>query len=210
MVRAWIADVTPLMEEEIYQTYYQVLPDFRKEKADALKHAAMKAQSVGAWTLLEKIRARYSLPESSAFNLSHSGDYVMCAAQTGEEEGRCKVGCDLEKIAKPRIALAKHFFCPEEYEDILHRETEEEQTERFYRYWVLKESFMKATRKGMALPLDSFCIRLGNPSVLVRKPEEYRETYYYMEYEVEGLPYRMAVCSTDRKIDMKIYTELEL
>lgn len=69
---------------------------------------------------------------------------------------------------------------------------------------------MKATGRGMALPVDSFCIRLGNPSVLVRQPEEFEEKYYYMEYECMGIPYKMAVCSTDSEIDAALHTELKL
>ena len=57
MVRAWIADVTPLYEDGCYREYYGSIPDFRKKKADALRTVEMKAQSVGAWTLWEQIRS---------------------------------------------------------------------------------------------------------------------------------------------------------
>ena len=73
-----------------------------------------------------------------------------------------------------------------------------------------KESFMKATGKGMALPADAFCIRLGDPPVLTRQPEEFPEQYYYIEFKIKGLPYRMAVCSTDQEIDGRLHTELKL
>lgn len=69
---------------------------------------------------------------------------------------------------------------------------------------------MKATGKGMALPVDAFCIRMGQPPVLIRQPGEFPENYHYMEYEVKGLPYRMAVCSTDKEIDAELHTELKL
>ena len=72
MVRAWMADVTPLLEENCYRQIYERLPLFRREKADALRRPEAKAQSAGAWTLWEKIRAEYGLPESSVYNLSHS------------------------------------------------------------------------------------------------------------------------------------------
>lgn len=208
MVRAWIADVTPLYEERCYRKYYDCLPDFRKEKADALRTVEMKAQSVGVWALWEQIRAEYGLTADAVFNLSHSGNYVMCAA--GLDGSHERVGCDLEKIGKLREKVAARFFCREECEAILREGSEKAKTELFYRYWVLKESFMKATGKGMALPMDSFCIRMGEPPVLVRQPEEFQEQYYYAEYKIEELPYRMAVCSTDGKIDVRLHTELKL
>ena len=134
MVKAWIADVSALLEEECYRRYYEALPDFRKEKADRIKVPAGRAQSVGVWALCEKIKEKYSL------------DFL-----------------DMEKAVK-----------------------------------------------GMGLPLDAFEIRLGSPPKLIRKPEEFEEPYYYCEYERKGLPYKMAVCSTDSDIDSEILTEFEL
>ncbi len=208
MVRAWIADVSPLVRPECYRKYYERLPDFRKEKADGLRSDIMRAQSAGAWILWEKIRSEYALPEDASFNLSHSGTYAMCAAELDGESVR--VGCDLEAVGELKENIAKRFFCPEEYDVIMREKTEEERAEQFYRYWVLKESFMKATGKGMALPADSFQIRLGTPPVLIRQPDEFPESYYYMEYRKAEIPYRMAVCSTDCRIDAELNMEFRL
>lgn len=199
MIKVWAADVTPLYEETCYKRYYEGLPSFRKEKADALKYLSKKAQSVGAWTLWEKMRSKYGLAEDVPFNLSHSGRWVMCAAQIEGE--KAQVGCDIEKIAQMRLKVAERFFCREEYERILMEKSDEERADCFFRFWVLKESFMKATRRGMSLPVNSFCIRLGEPPEMVRRPEEYPLPYYYRLYEAEGIPCKMAVCSTDPDID---------
>lgn len=208
MVRAWIADVTPLSDKACYEYYYGLLPQFRKDKADALKQQSAKQQSVAAWTLWEKIRAEYGLPESSVFNLSHSGTWVMCAAS--DQGADIRLGCDIERIADVREGVARRFFCREEYGQIFGLASEEEQKDAFFRFWVLKESFLKATREGMALPMDSFCIHLSDPPELIRQPEKYAEAYFYREYEVKGIPYKMAVCSTDREIDEKIHLELQM
>lgn len=208
MVKAWAADVTPLYDRECYDRYYAMVPDFRKRKADRLRLAGMQAQSIGVWILWEKIRKRYSLPENVPFNFSHSGSIVMCAASV--DGGPVKVGCDVEKVGGLRLKLAERHFCREEYEAIMAEETEEKRTEMFYRYWVLKESFMKATGKGMALPLDQFCIRLDKPPVLIRKPEEFSEAYYYCEYDPGEKPYRLAVCTSDTQIDTELHTEFIL
>lgn len=208
MVRVWITDVSLLYQEDRYREYYEKLPSFRKKKADALRQQTAKAQSVGAWSLWEKIRAQYGLSDTSVFNLSHSGTYAMCAAELEQKD--VQVGCDLEEIKEIRLKVAQRYFCKEEYQTILAAEGEEAQRERFYRYWVLKESFMKAVRKGMALPLDSFSVRLGEPPVLIKQPQEYGGRYCYREFRIEGLPYKMAVCTTDEVIDPKIHTELGL
>lgn len=208
MVKAWAADVTPLYDRECYERYYAMVPDFRKRKADRLRLAGMRAQSIGVWILWEKIRKKYSLPENVPFNFSHSGSIVMCAACM--DDGPVKVGCDVEKMGGLRLKLAERHFCREEYEAIMAEENEEKRTEMFYRYWVLKESFMKATGKGMALPLDQFCIRLDKPPVLIRKPEEFSEAYYYCEYDPGEKPYRLAVCTSDTQIDTELHTEFIL
>ena len=207
MVRAWIAESTPLYERECYERYYRALPDFRRKKADALRSVEKKAQSVGVWALWAKICEEYGLPEGSAVNFSHSGKYVMCAAADSK---KVCVGCDLEKIGVFRENVAKRFFCPEEYETIMKEKTEDGRAQLFYRYWVLKESFMKATGRGMAHPANASCIRLGEPPVLIRQPAEFSQEHYYMEYKIDAAPYKMAVCSTDKEIDVKLHMELKL
>lgn len=208
MVKAWIADVTSLYEQKCYERYYEAAPAFRREKADRLKLSAMKAQSIGVWSLWRKIQDRYGLSGEERFNFSHSGTLVMCAVEMSGAQ--INVGCDVEKVGQLRMAIARNYFCTEEYETILSGETKEQRTELFYRYWVLKESFLKATGKGMALPVNTFSIRLDDPPVLVRQPAEFPEKYSYREYCLPGAPYRMAVCASDTRIDTELHTEFTL
>ena len=208
MVRVYIAKITPLLIEENYRAYYRKIPAWRQEKADKLRFKEDKARSVGAWILWEKIKKAGQVPQEAVFNLSHSGDYVLCSIDTDAREG-VQLGCDIEKVQKARMELAKRFFCRSEYEDIFRCDSKEARAEKFCRYWVLKESFMKATRKGMALKMSSFEILLSNPPRLIKKPEEFEETYYYCEYPLEGFPYRIAVCSNDSELDSRIQMELK-
>lgn len=207
MIRTWIADITPLYEEECYRRYYEQLPDFRKEKAGRMAFQNGKAQSAGAWALLQKVRDEYRIKEKAAFNLSHSGDYVLCSVDVTCGEAT-QVGCDIEEVGKPNMKVAKRFFCPSEYEEIIRQEDSSKQQDTFYRFWVLKESFMKATRQGMALDMQSFEIRLAQPPVLIKKPEEFSAPYFYKEYELPGIAYKIAVCSTDEDLDLEIHTEM--
>ncbi len=204
MVHVWFADITPLLIEEIYQRYYQEAPAWRRKKADRYRHVGGRAQSIGAWSLWEQIRRRYGLSEETVYNLSHSGDHVLCAFS--DSDG-VKVGCDLEVMKEFREPVARRFFCRSEYEHIMEAD-EKDRARIFYRYWVLKESFIKATRRGMALDLRSFEIgweKEGLP-VLVRKPAEYQgEDYCYQEYAKEGVDAGIAVCTTDREIDAQLH-----
>ena len=208
MVKAWAADVTPLYDRDCYERYHAMAPDFRKQKADRILLPEMKAQSVGVWILWEKIRERYQIPEDMPHNFSHSGSLVMCAVCV--DDCGAQVGCDVEKKGDLRLKVAQRFFCREEYDTIIAEDKEEDRIELFYRYWVLKESFMKATGKGMALPADQFCIRLGSPPILIRKPEEFAGPYYYCEYSPGDMPYKMAVCSSDKQFDTELHMEFTL
>ncbi|CUX32176.1 4'-phosphopantetheinyl transferase family protein [Clostridium sp. C105KSO13] len=208
MIRTWIADIRPLYEIDKYQTCYETLPIFRKEKADKIQSQRGKAQSAGAWALLDRIRKEYGIAEEAAFNLSHSGDYVLCSVAL-DYVSEPQVGCDIESVKRARLKVAERFFCPSEYKMILEEENKELQDDLFYRFWVLKESFMKATRQGMAMDTKGFEIQLSEPPTLLKRPDGYPQEYYYREYDA-GIPYKIAVCSTDKKIDSKIRMELKL
>ena len=196
MVHTWIADISALKEEEIYKKYYEIVPDFRKKKADQLRFPQDRAQSVGAWMLLEKMREKYGTEPDQVFNLSHSGNYVLCSISTEKE---AKVGCDIETIKETRMRVAKRFFLPSETAYIERQPSEKAEAEAFYRLWVLKESFMKAVRRGMGLDTRSFEIGFDEKDmpVLLKKPDLYSEEFYYREYLVSGVKVRIAVCSTD-------------
>jgi len=190
MIQTWLADVSALHKESVYQKYYQMVPAYRKEKADRLRNQEDKALSIGAWVLYQKMQKEYGLSENALFNLSHSGTFALCSVEdSGISEG--KLGCDLEKIREIRKNVAKRAFCESEYQAILNDET------LFYRYWVLKESFVKATRVGLKLGLNTFEIGFeeGKYPYLIRQPEAFPGKFYFKEYDMEKQTYRIAVCS---------------
>ena len=197
MIRSWVADVTPLLDVDIYKKYYKDVPHFRKEKADQMRFQKDKALSIGAWCLFERMKNEYGLHHSPVFNLSHSERYVMCSV-ADSIKADVKLGCDIEFVKKMRPGVARRFFCEKETTYIEGRQTEEERTDAFYRYWVLKESFMKATRLGMGLDMRNFeiCMDERDRPILIRKPEEIAGEYYYKEYTQENVHAKIAVCST--------------
>ncbi len=206
MIRTWVADIRPLLDETCYRTYYERVPKFRKEKADVLKQAQGRAQSIGVWFLYEQMKKEYGIQKDTAYNLSHSGEYVLCSVQE-ENNPKIRVGCDIEAVGNCNMKIARRFFCQSEYERLVSETDEERRRELFYRYWVLKESFIKATREGMAMDLDSFEILLGESGeapILLKQPARYPEPFYYMESATKDQKYRIAVCSTDMEIDSEI------
>lgn len=205
MILTWVGDVRPLLDESCYRKYWRQVPDFRQEKAGKYRFASGRAQSVGAWILWQQARETCRLSEGAVFNLSHSGHYAMCSAQI-QADSQIQVGCDVERISDYREGVARRFFCPEEYRRIQEQEDPLERERLFFRYWVLKESFLKATRQGMAMALDSFsfAVKDGAYPYLETSPAPYRkEDYFFREFDLGS--YRAAVCSTDPEIEEKLH-----
>ncbi len=86
------------------------------------------------------------------FNLSHSAGLIALAITRGGQ-----LGVDTENIVErePPLDIANRYFSPRETTDLqsLPREV---QLGRFFHYWTLKESYIKARSKGLAIPLDQF------------------------------------------------------
>jgi 4'-phosphopantetheinyl transferase len=99
---------------------------------------------------------------SLSFNLSHSCDLIVLAVTH-----RRPLGVDIEAVEKARasIQIAERFFATEE-RAALKAETPEAQVERFFAYWTLKESYIKARGMGLRIPLDSFAFQLSAGSHL--------------------------------------------
>ena len=164
-----------------------------------LRNVADRARSVGAWILWEKIQEMTGLQEDAVFNLSHSGKYVLCACS--DREG-VQVGCDVEMTGALRMSVAERYFCPSECKIIRAGADEKEQAEWFYRFWVLKESFMKATRRGMGLDMRTyeFAWRPDGIPYMRKQPDEYPGIYLCREYELKQGDARAAVITTDDEI----------
>lgn len=205
MIRTWVADVTSLLEKEKYLQYYKKVPRFRREKVDRIAHQEGKSLSVGVWILYERMCMAYHVPKDRMFNLSHSGHYVLCSVADMESDV-AYLGCDIEELKQVRMNVARRFFCESEFQRIIGQTTDEKRAKEFYRHWVLKESFMKATRLGMKLGLDQFEVGFseeGSP-YLVRQPEEFPQRYYFKEYEAVDVPCKIAVCSNCNEFSNEI------
>ena len=93
-----------------------------------------------------------------AFNVSHAGNLVALAVSRGGT-----LGVDVEHAAQPLSydELADHHFSREEA-DALRALPPERRRQRFFAYWTLKESYIKARGMGLSLPLDRFGFRLDD------------------------------------------------
>jgi 4'-phosphopantetheinyl transferase len=108
---------------------------------------------------------RYGRPEIAnhsqetaglGFNVSHTEGLVVLAVAVG-----LTVGVDTEWV-RDRLApldVAGRYFSRAESR-ALSALPPDERHSRFFEYWTLKESYLKALGTGLALPLDSFTFEL--------------------------------------------------
>ena len=184
---------------------YPLVSRNRQEKIDFYRFDKDKKLSAGAYLLLKKLlsgenvadpifknqrfgKAYISNHENIHFNLSHSGEMVLCAISDME------IGVDIEyNDSKIDLDIAKHYFYNREYESIMNAANP---SDEFFRYWVLKESYMKYTGLGMNLELDSFEIIIEDEIKLKNDDEDLKFNLFEIKnykigtaghYDVSGL-----------------------
>lgn len=184
-------------DSAVFKRYYDMLPLFRREKVDRIKTEGGKRLSLGAGLMLMKGLREYGISKNDAsgliktgengkpyilsdkkiyFNLSHSGNLSLAVFSDKP------VGCDVEYIKdcslrEQNLKIAKRFFNSAEYEYLNSFRDDEKNryNEEFTKIWVLKESFIKATGKGLAMPLDSFSVLDTDESRLFKELKIDRE-----------------------------------
>lgn len=90
------------------------------------------------------------------FNLSHTNGLVVMLVARDRE-----IGVDVENRKRngELLAVADRYFSPLEVK-ALHALPLEEQLERFFMVWTLKESYIKARGMGLSIPLAQFAFEL--------------------------------------------------
>lgn len=124
------------------------------------------------------------------FNLSHAGDWVVCAIDNEP------LGIDIEKIYPVGLEIAARFFSDEEYKMLMAKPVEEQQP-FFFDLWTLKESYIKAIGKGLTLPLDSFTISFLDNGEITVKSEGKFTNWSLKQYNFDP-EYKMSVCATHK------------
>ena len=176
---------------------YGFLPEDRKNKVDNFRFEKDKRLSAGAFLLLKKMldeenivkpifeigeygKSYISNYSNIYFNLSHSGKMVACAISDKE------IGVDVEYIdSEIDLDIAKNYFFNREYVGIMNSNNP---SDEFFKYWVLKESYMKYTGLGFNLNLDEFEIVIDDGIYLNDDKDN-------LEFSLSNLnEYKLATC----------------
>jgi 4'-phosphopantetheinyl transferase len=147
-----------------YNFYFQNLPQklqakilrFRKWQdaqrsllGKALLLKSLKYLNLSEYSLFDLNFTKHDRPffdNVIDFNISHSGDYIICAIN---QHG--KIGIDIEEIKDILVEEFKDNFSTKEWVDII---TSKNKLFTFYSYWTKKEAFLKAIGVGLNIPLN--------------------------------------------------------
>ena len=207
MIYQYAFNISKLTSVNEVAGLFPLLSDERKERIRRFRFEKDKLHCLFAEVLLRyALKERYEISDLELgknaygkpyllkhcgiyFNLSHSGDWVICGV--GDQD----LGIDVEHIEEIEMSIAEDFFAGKEIE-YLKTIPVENRLGDFYTVWTLKESYTKYVGEGMSIPLDSFAII----------PEKERFALY-----IEGVPdpricfqaqdldnnHKMALCFND-------------
>ena len=201
MVKLYAADIAGLPDPKDAHWLVNRLDAERRKRIFQFVKPEDRKRCLGAGLLLGKVLPCYGVsPEEIrtgadgkpsapgiGFNLSHSGNMVICAVGNGA------VGCDVEKITEAPEGVAERFFHPNEikYLNLCDGRTA---NENFFRIWTMKESYIKMTGEGMRLPLDRFEVVPEDGKAKVVR-EGRLLACRITEYSI--MDYRAAVCAQE-------------
>ena len=165
-----VADIREKSEKD-YETAYNSLPLWRREKADKYRFLQDRKRSVFAYELLISMLSDYLEAEDNAFeiyedergklrlknselgfNISHSGAFVACAIHEGE------VGIDIEEKRELSPRLFESVLSNPELKILTRGEEVPTKTiskdlpmaAEFLRFWTVKEAYLKYTGEGLS------------------------------------------------------------
>lgn len=139
-------------------------------------------------------------PNGIHFNISHSGNWVVCAVDDNV------VGIDVEMIKPIDFKIVERFFSRDEYISFVNQ-PEEMKLQYFYMIWTLKESYIKTEGKGLSIPLNSFTIMMESNDISVSVDNEIQEFNFYQSFLDGDTVY--AICTLNSNTNESTYWNIE-
>jgi 4'-phosphopantetheinyl transferase len=179
-IHLWFAFQEEIQDVELLSAYEKLMSQeeraqqqrfhFAKHRHQYLITRALVRSTLSRYTNIEPQHWRfwkndYGRPEiiSSAgmpplrFNLSHTDGLIVCGVVLKQD-----IGVDVEYLKRngAKLEIADRFFSPKEVKD-LYSVPAQQRRERFFDYWTLKESYIKARCMGLSLPLEQFSFHIS-------------------------------------------------
>ena len=175
-IHLWLAFYDEITDERLLSDYRSLLNSAEKEQQVRFYFAKDRLRYLITRALVRTVMSRYvpidprdwvfstnayGCPEIAnaqgreaflSFNISHTESLIVLGVTT-----RRALGVDVEnfRAREVSIEIADRYFAPAEVA-ALNNVPPQQQQYRFFEYWTFKESYIKARRMGLSLPLDKF------------------------------------------------------
>lgn len=159
-IKVYYARIESDYSDNDFSSYLNSLPSYLHEKLFKIKHTNTRNSKLFGLLLLQHVlkleggneqvltnleytsKGKPYIQGARQFNISHSGNMVVCAFSKRE------IGIDIEKIRNVNIKNFQSYFSDDEYTDIVNSSAI---NKLFFQYWTKKESFAKAIGEGLTI-----------------------------------------------------------
>jgi 4'-phosphopantetheinyl transferase len=208
IVDVWYWMYEPVDEETLARAWGDLLAAEERERYQRLRFARDRRLYLATRALVRTVLSQYAAvsprnwrfetdpsgkPRIAApevrpalhFNLANTPGVVTCAVSVAHEH----VGIDVERTDRTVdfIGLADRTFAPSESRQLRAMAAADVQR-RFFTYWTLKESYVKARGRGLSLPLDRFCFTIDEAAVQVafdtNTPDEHESAWSFASINI--------------------------
>jgi 4'-phosphopantetheinyl transferase len=181
-IHVWLTFCEAISEEHLLVAYRELLNAAEKEEESRFYSPRDRHRYLVTRALVRTVLSRYASvdpkdwvfsrdaygrphilnPQAAdarlSFNVSHAQGLIVLGVAKGRS-----LGVDVENFAKCNVSIdiANHYFAPQEV-TALHEVPRHQQQYRFFEYWTLKESYIKARRMGCSIPLDRFSFHFSD------------------------------------------------
>jgi 4'-phosphopantetheinyl transferase len=173
-IHLWLTDYAAIEDDSLIAAYHALLNEAEREQQQRFRFAKDRRRYLVTRALVRSALSGYApvapeewrfttnawgRPEIAnvdagdlTFNVSHTHSLIALAVTRGRA-----VGVDVENWCGRDVSpgIAERFFAPTEAA-ALRAILKSRQQERFFEYWTLKESYIKARGMGLSIPLDQF------------------------------------------------------
>jgi len=168
LIHILYAKIPGEVQEDVYKKCLDLLPASMREKHFRYRRWQDRAANIFSKMLLvrglepfgfdykalENLQytehGRPYLEANVDFNISHSGEYILCAVAGGT-----RVGIDIEEIKPVDFTDFTDLMSQDQWRQI--RESDGP-LKSFFTFWAIKESIIKADGRGLSIPLNDIII----------------------------------------------------
>ena len=209
MIELFAINISKYLDQEIPTEFLDKVTAARRKRVLGFRHSAGAWSSLIGELLVLKLYQQFTGSSASSvsfgknqygrpyivdapdfsYNVSHSGDWVVCVVCPQAVE----VGVDVEKVRTIRVIkeMAVRFFSVDEVAHLLSVPAEK-QNAAFVTIWTRKESYLKACGTGVNRSLAGFTVPCEDKT-LQKQTSDSLPCFTFFSWSLAG-NYRLTAC----------------